>query len=111
MAVVGAQHFGWRKHTYSLPLDSLEKTLKFGFAFDAVTMFAPSPIKLSILFFMRRLLGNAVTPSNRYYYAAIITLITIISLALIAAVVTTFLFCRYANFLVVTRKELQKIKR
>ena len=99
LAFIGCRDFGWRKHIYDLPPDLVERGLRLAYAHDFVFSEVEAFIKLSILWFTRRLLGRAMKLNgpNRYYFVAWTTLFIIIVLLSIAAAIVMALACRCEN--------------
>lgn len=99
LAFIGCHDFGWRKHVYDLPPDLVQKGLRLAYALDFVSGLVECLIKLSILCFTRRMLGHAMSGSNRYYFAAFIALFAVVVIMFIAAALVMGLACRYEKSL------------
>ncbi|KAF1925645.1 uncharacterized protein M421DRAFT_12953, partial [Didymella exigua CBS 183.55] len=62
VVILANEHFGWNKHIWDIPLESLSSSLKIGLVAKIAYIWAASCTRLSLHFFYYRLTGGANKP-------------------------------------------------
>ena len=98
LTIAGAEHFGWLLHTKDNTPETLIKNGQGSFSYDMLFFSSLCQLKLSLLFFSRRLIGKASVGRFRPHYIMNIILITIVSLLEVVTIVGSVCTCRYDIF-------------
>ncbi|KAE8358075.1 hypothetical protein BDV27DRAFT_163926 [Aspergillus caelatus] len=91
---IGSARYGWDRHVWDVPLEDLPTTNKLNLAFQITFAVASGLTKLSLLYFCRRLFGNAGRLVFNWHYLFITGTIIIMYGCIIVFVLILLLECR-----------------
>ncbi|TQB76562.1 hypothetical protein MPDQ_007483 [Monascus purpureus] len=90
----GDVKYGWNRHVWDIPLSMFTANRKLNMAYEILFSISSCFTKLSLLWFCRRIVGNASKAGFMGHYVALVCSMALITLCLVLFVLLALLQCR-----------------